>query len=312
MSLAPEFFTITEAAETTRLAEQAQDRTRARVASGLTHFLIIALMLLPATGWFAGDEDDSRMPPRVRFPVPGGEGESGGGGGGGSGGRKPTAFIPLRFVKSRPPAPVEPVEVDEPTRRAPLAPRKPKPFNFDDLDVPDLPDETEALFAGLFSPDAVDLPGLSLDDSRDWGGVDTEPSSGSDGGMGGGEGSGVGPGEGWGVGPGRGGGYGGGDFSPGSWDSAPIPIYEPPAPPYPSVAREKMVAGEVILQVLVKLDGSTEVVRVVKSLPFCVDAAKENARLWRWKPALKNGKPVEALGIITVTFDIFAQGSAKS
>ena len=78
------------------------------------------------------------------------------------------------------------------------------------------------------------------------------------------------------------------------------------------VAREKMVAGEVILQVLVRLDGSTEVVRVIKSLPYCVDAAKENARLWRWKPALKKGKPVEALGIITVTFDIFAQGNAKS
>jgi hypothetical protein len=54
------------------------------------------------------------------------------------------------------------------------------------------------------------------------------------------------------------------------------------------------------------------VVRVIKSLPYCVDAAKENAKLWRWKPALKNGKPVEALGIITVTFDIFAQGNARS
>ena len=73
-----------------------------------------------------------------------------------------------------------------------------------------------------------------------------------------------------------------------------------------------MVRGEVILQVLVKLDGSTEVVRVIKSLPYCVEAAKANARLWRWKPALKNGKPVEALGIITITFDIFSQSSAKS
>ena len=109
-----------------------------------------------------------------------------------------------------------------------------------------------------------------------------------------------------------GGGFGGGDFSPGGWDIEPVPIFEPPSPPYPPVAREKMVAGEVILQVLVHLDGSTEVVRVIKSLPYCVDAAKENARLWRWKPALKNGKPVEALGIITVTFDIFAQGNAKS
>ena len=51
---------------------------------------------------------------------------------------------------------------------------------------------------------------------------------------------------------------------------------------------------------------------MIKSLPYCVDAAKESAKLWRWKPALKDGKPVEAFGIISVTFDIFAQGNAKS
>jgi outer membrane biosynthesis protein TonB len=73
-----------------------------------------------------------------------------------------------------------------------------------------------------------------------------------------------------------------------------------------------MVVGEVILEVLVKVDGSTEVMRVIKSLPYCVDAAKERARLFRFKPALKDGKPVEAMGIITVTFDLYAQGNAKS
>jgi hypothetical protein len=210
------------------------------------------------------------------------------------------------MVEARPP-----VETPEP-KRAPVAPRKPRALSFDDIQVPDLPTESTALFEGVFSPDAEEFPGLSMEDSQDWGGVDTQPSSGTGGGIGGGRGSGVGTGEGWGVGPGRGGGFGEGDFSPGGFDIEPEPIYEPPSPPYPSVAREKMVAGEVILQVLVRLDGSTEVVRVIKSLPYCVDAAKENAKLWRWKPALKNGKPVEALGIITVTFDIFAQGNAKS
>ena len=62
-----------------------------------------------------------------------------------------------------------------------------------------------------------------------------------------------------------------------------------------------------ILRVLVKLDGSTEVVSVVKPLPHCVDAAVASAKRWRWKPALKGGKPVEAFGIITITFDLFAQ-----
>jgi protein TonB len=302
----PAFFRITEAFDEARPTSDREDRKRAQVASFLVHLTILAALLGGATEWFSREDSDLGITPRVRFYFPGGEGPGGGGGGGGSGGKRPTAYIPTRIVEARPPA-----ETQEP-RQAPIAPRKPRALNFNDLNVPDLPTETAALFEGVFSPDAEELPGLSLDDARDYGGVDREPSSGSGGGIGGGRGTGVGTGEGWGVGPGRGGGFGGGDFSPGGWDIEPIPIYEPPSPPYPIVAREKMVAGEVILQVLVRLDGSTEVVRVIKSLPYCVDAAKENAKLWRWKPALKNGKPVEALGIITVTFDIFAQGNARS
>ncbi len=306
MSPEPEFFRITEASDEARPTSETGDGTRARVASVLVHLLILAVMLFGTNEWFSGEYSDESIAPRVRFYFPGAEGKGGGGGGGGSGGKRPTAYIPTRLVEAPPP-----VKTPEP-KRAPAAPRKPRALNFDDIDVPDVPTESTALFEGVFSPDAVEFPGLSMDDSRDWGGVDTEPSSGTGGGVGGGKGSGVGTGEGWGVGPGRGGGFGGGDFSPGAWDIEPVPIYKPLSPTYPSVAREKMVAGEVILQVLVRLDGSTEVVRVIKSLPYCVDAAKENARLWRWKPALKNGKPVEALGIITVTFDIFAQGNAKS
>jgi hypothetical protein len=302
----PEFFRITEASEEARPTSEPGDGTRARIASALVHLLILAVLLFGTTEWFSGEDSGESSAPRVRYYFPGGEGPGGGGGGGGSGGKRPTAYIPTRFVEVRPP-----VETPEP-RRAPVAPRKPRALNFNDIEVPDLPTESTSLIEGLFSPDAVEFPGLATEDSRDWGGVDTSPSSGRGGGIGGGRGSGVGTGQGWGVGPGRGGGFGGGDFSPGGWDIEPEPIYEPPSPPYPLVAREKMVAGEVILQVLVRLDGSTEVVRVIKSLPYCVDAARENAKLWRWKPALKNGKPVEAFGIITVTFDIFAQGNAKS
>lgn len=309
MTSEPEFFALTEGSSGNggALASE-EDRKRARISSLLVHLAIFGFLLAGSvTDWFgAGVGGESPVAVRVRFYTPGGEGPGGGGGGGGSGGRKPTAYIRVRAAREEPP-----VENVQP-RQAPIAPRKPQALSFDDLNVPDLPEETALLFQGVFSPDALELPGLSLADGRDLGGLDTEKSSGTGGGIGGGTGTGVGTGEGWGVGPGRGGGFGGGDYAPGGWDIEPVPIYRPPDPTYPAMAREKMVAGEVILQVLVKLDGSTEVVRVVKSLPFCVEAAKENARLWRWKPALKDGKPVEAFGIITVTFDIFAQGSAKS
>jgi protein TonB len=283
----------------------------AGVASVLFHaLLVLVLFLVTGTAsWFASDgEDFDPFGVRVRFYAPGGEGAGGGGGGGGSGGKKPTAYIRARVVEE-PPAPE--VEVEEP-RRAAIAPRKPRPLSYDDLNVPDLPTETALLFEGVFSPDAVEFPGLSLTDGRDYGGIDRERSSGSGGGIGGGTGTGVGTGEGWGVGPGRGGGFGGGDYAPGAWDIEPVLIFQPKEPTYPPIAREKMIQGEVILEVLVLRDGSTSVVGVLKSLPYCVDAAKENAKLWRWKPAMKDGKPVDAIGIITVKFDLFAQGNARS
>ena len=272
------------------------------------HVVILLLMIIgPVSEWLG---EDTLVPGevRVRFYETDGEGTGGGGGGGGSGGERPTAYIPLRsFAEARP----EPEAPPEP-RRAPIAPRKPRRLVFDDLDVPDLPTETRLLYGGVFSPDATDMPGLSLTDGRDFGGLDTKPSSGTGGGIGGGDGTGVGTGEGWGVGPGRGGGFGGGDYSPGAWDIDPVLLFKPPDAEYPMQAKEKMVTGEVILKILVKLDGSTEVVGVVKSLPYCVEAAKENARLWRWKPALKEGKQVESFGIITVNFDLFSQGPTKS
>lgn len=304
MSRAQELFIEAEG----RASDRDASRRQAVLASVLAHLTVFAVLVVgPVTYWASDGELPSLDALRIRFYDPG-EGSGGGGGGGGSRGERPTAYIPVRV---EPPEAERPERPEPESRRAPIAPRKPRPLSFDELDVPDLPEETALLFGGVFSPDAVEFPGLSLTDGRDYGGLDRAPSSGTGGGIGGGEGTGVGTGEGWGVGPGRGGGFGGGDYSPGGWDIEPVLVYRPDAPDYPRQARERMVRGEVILQVLVKRDGSTEVVRVIKSLPYCVEAAKQHAALWRWKPALKNGKPVESLGIITVTFDIFSTSDAK-
>lgn len=304
----PEFFTGMELLAQEGTLESRWERHRKWFASSsLLHFLVLLLMIAgPLANWM-WDEPFVPGDVIIRFWDPGGSGQGGGGGGGGDRGDRITAFIPVRETP-----PEEAAEKPEP-RQAAVAPRKPPQINFDDLNIPDLPTETNILFEGIFSPDEREFPGLSLTDSRDLGGLDTTVSAGTGGGIGGGEGTGVGVGEGWGVGPGRGGGFGGGDYSPGAWDIEPVLVFKPPDPTYPPSAREKMVSGEVILRVLVKLDGSTEVDGVIKSLPHgCVEAATENAKLWRWKPALKGGEPVEAFGIITVTFDIFSQKSAKS
>ncbi|HEX9726661.1 MAG TPA: energy transducer TonB [Vicinamibacteria bacterium] len=264
---------------------------RSFALSFLVHATIVLALSLPFIWDFlTGGPVQSVV--RVRYYVSG-EGE-GGGGGGGSGGRKPTAFI-----RDQP----QPTEEAPQPRRAPIAPRQPRPLRADALKAPDLPSDASAFFDQPLSPDARDFPGLDLDDMTDYGGVDREASSGSGGGIGGGEGTGQGTGTGWGSGPGRGGGYGGG-IGPGSYDIEPIPIFSP-KPAYPPEAREKLVRGGVILEILVREDGTTEVLQVLKSLPYgCVEVAIEAAERWRFKPALKAGKPVEAKGIITVEFEL--------
>jgi TonB family protein len=90
-----------------------------------------------------------------------------------------------------------------------------------------------------------------------------------------------------------------------STDTEPVPVSRPPSPSYPLKAQNKGVNGEVVLQIVVELDGSTTVWRVTKSLPYCNVAAIEHARRWRWKPGVKNGEPVRTAGVLTVTFEMF-------
>lgn len=277
---------------------------RSALASAALHLALAALLFFPGFGIFDGSDERMTGNPIFQFRVAGGEGAGGGGGGGGSRGERISAYIPVRVEQASPqPEPETP-------REAPIAPRKPRPLRFEDLEnLADEPDLTDILLGGVFSPQAEDFPGLSLDDFGDYGGRDRAPSAGTGGGIGGGEGIGTGTGQGWGVGPGYGGGSGGGAYSPGGYDVEPTLIYEPPEPPYPESARRRKITGEVMLQVLVRLDGTTEVLGVIKSgCRVCVETARQHALLYRWKPALKDGKPVEAIGVISVTFGLFPTG----
>lgn len=279
-------------------------KQKSALGSAALHLALLWLLFFPGGGLFGSSDERMLGNPLFQFRVAGGEGAGGGGGGGGSRGERISAYIPVRVE-----APAPASEPETP-REAPIAPRKPRPLRFEDLEnLADQPDITSLALGNVFSPQAVPSPGLSLDDFTDYGGRDTAPSAGTGGGIGGGEGIGTGEGQGWGVGPGYGGGSGGGAYSPGGFDIEPRLIYEPPEPPYPESARRRRITGEVMLQVLVKLDGSTEVLGVIKSgCRACVETARQHALLYRWKPALKDGKPVEAIGVISVTFGLFPTG----
>jgi len=78
-------------------------------------------------------------------------------------------------------------------------------------------------------------------------------------------------------------------------------------PQYPSLAREARLEGRVVLQAVICGDGTVANVTVLTcdqpSLGF-EEAAIEAVRLWRYEPALENGRPVDVFFTILVDFEL--------
>jgi TonB family protein len=130
--------------------------------------------------------------------------------------------------------------------------------------------------------------------------------SGSGGGSGTGTGTGIGPGTGSGLGPGSGGGTGGGVYRPGNGVTLPVPVFQP-RPNYTSDAMRAKVQGIVLLECIVRPDGSVSDVNVIRSLDptFGLDQeAMKTARQWRFRPGTRMGEPVPVLVTIELTFTL--------
>jgi periplasmic protein TonB len=125
------------------------------------------------------------------------------------------------------------------------------------------------------------------------------------GGIGSGRGGGVGSGTGPGVGPGHGGGYGGGVFRVGSGITAPRVISDP-TPEYSDEARKAKFEGTVILWLIVDSFGRPRDVKVARSLGMGLDEkALEAVRMWKFKPAMKDGSPVAVEVNVEVNFHLY-------
>jgi TonB family protein len=130
--------------------------------------------------------------------------------------------------------------------------------------------------------------------------------SGSGGGAGTGTGSGVGPGTGSGLGPGSGGGTGGGVYRPGNGVTLPRVLREV-RPNYTSDAMRAKVQGVVVLECVVRPDGTVGDVSVIRSLDstFGLDQeAIKAAKAWRFAPGTRMGEPVSVLISIELTFTL--------
>jgi len=77
-----------------------------------------------------------------------------------------------------------------------------------------------------------------------------------------------------------------------------------PKPSYPALAQRAGLQGYVKLQVRVKKDGSVEVQKLLEGEPALADAAIAAVKIWRAKPALLNGRPVEVISTVTFNFQL--------
>jgi protein TonB len=122
--------------------------------------------------------------------------------------------------------------------------------------------------------------------------------------LGNGSGTGIGSGDGAGLGPGSGGNTGGGVYSIGGGVSRPVLVYEPQAE-FSEEARKAKFSGNVEVQLWVDEKGMPSHIRVIHGVGMGLDdKAIEAVRQYRFKPAMKDGKPVTVDIYVDVNFQI--------
>jgi TonB family protein len=266
------------------------------VVSTTLHLALIAVLLFAtfnlAPRAAALRSDSPVEPMRLVFLA-----TPGPGGGGGGGGLLQKAPAPkaqrqgTRAMSSPLPKRVEPKPVEP-------APRPPEPKPEPPLKSEQLP----AVVAPIITAPADNRNRVGvLADAH----VETESHGpGAGGGAGTGKGTGLGEGDGSGVGPGSGGGTGGGPYRPGSGIEPPRVLQEVKAD-YTEEARRRGLAGDVVLEIVVRRDGSVGDVKVVRGLSAGLnDRAMAAVRQWRFAPARRQGTPVDVIVEVAVEFQL--------
>lgn len=239
-------------------------------------------------------KSEDRPPDPMRLVFVATRGPGGGGGGGGllQKAPPPKALRQGRHAISSPlPARIEPKPVEP-------VPAPPEPKPAPPLQAEQLP----AVIAPIVTAPA---------DPRNRVGVlaqttaDTESHGpGKGGGAGAGTGTGLGEGDGSGVGPGSGGGTGGGPYRPGSGIEAPRLLREVRAD-YTEEGRQRGVAGDVVLEIIVRRDGSVGDVKILQGLGSGLnDRAVQAVRQWKFAPARRQGVPVDVVVEVAVEFKL--------
>lgn len=87
--------------------------------------------------------------------------------------------------------------------------------------------------------------------------------------------------------------------------TTPLVLLSKPRPGYTEEARKLKIQGDVTLQVNFKATGQVDVLRVVSGLGYGLDQlAQDAARRIQFKPATRDGHPVDEVTVIHVTFQL--------
>ncbi len=283
------------------VAERAQLRTRKVEASMLSLFVHCAIaglaIILISYHPQQADQKDAVVFVNnpVYLPFEGDGRDGGGGGGGGKGEQAPpaTGRMPEQTrVQMVPPDPEDP---------RPLIPAEDLMASAPSVQMPiDIPQDMSLPIGDIMAPpngSRSSGPGIG-------GGIGTGRGTG----VGSGTGPGVGPGSGGGMGGGSGGGIGSGvgPYVVGGGVKAPIAIYQP-LPAYTEEARKARAEGIVLIQAIIRRDGTVDSFKVLRGLGYGLDESAINtiATKWRFKPGTLNGTPVDVQANIEVAFRLY-------
>ena len=266
------------------------------MSTGLHAAVILVVVVLTTVGLTtASDDDGEREPPRLARLIF--VAEPGPGGGGGGGGLK---------------MPVPPPKAEREGTRTESSPvpERVKPLRVEPVPEPDPPPLDNESLPPIFAPliaapsDSRDIRGLVNETPEPDTADDESQGPGIDGGVGSGGGTGIGSGSGSGLGEGSGGGTGGGPYRAGSGIDPPRLLHEA-RPRYTEEARQGGVEGDVILEIVVRSDGSIGDVRVLRRLGSGLDEqAVQAVRQWRFSAATRFGTPVDVLVEVAVEFQL--------
>jgi TonB family protein len=88
-------------------------------------------------------------------------------------------------------------------------------------------------------------------------------------------------------------------------DVTPPTVMSRVEPKYTDEAKEARAQGTVVLQVVIRKDGSVDVLRVVRSIGYGLDQSSIDAfKQWVFRPGMKNGNPVDVALNVEINFNL--------